>query len=64
MEQSYEQRGYLKEDYRLFHLNGAMEERLDWHYHAFHKIIVFLGGSAGYGIEGRSYRLRPGDCAL
>ena len=64
MEQNYEQRGYLKEDYRLFHLNGAMEERLDWHYHTFHKIILFLSGSASYGIEGRSYPLRPGDLVL
>ena len=64
MEQGYEQRGYLKEDYRLFHLNGAMEERLDWHYHTFHKIIVFLSGKASYGIEGRSYPLAPGDLVL
>ena len=64
MEQNYEQRGYLKEDYRLFHLNGAMEERLEWHYHTFHKIMLFLSGSASYGIEGRSYPLLPGDLVL
>jgi len=64
VQQSYEQRGYLHEDFRVFHLKNAMEERLDWHYHSFHKIIVFLGGTAGYGIEGRSYTLHPGDCVL
>ncbi len=64
MEQGYEQRGYLREDYRLFHLNGSMEERMDWHYHTFHKIILFLSGTASYGIEGRSYSLSAGDLVL
>lgn len=65
MEQpNYEQRGYLREDFRLFHLRGPMEETVDWHYHTFHKIIVFLAGSASYGIEGRSYLLQPGDMVL
>ena len=59
--QQYAQRGYLHEDFRLFHLNGPMEEQLDWHYHTFHKLIFFLGGTSGYGIEGRSYPLAPGD---
>ena len=31
MEQNYVQRGYLHEDFRLFHLRGAMEESVDWH---------------------------------
>ena len=59
-QQEYAQRGYLREDLRLFHLKGAMEEQLDWHYHTFHKLIFFLGGQSGYGIEGRSYPLAPG----
>ena len=62
--QQYAQRGYLHEDFRLFHLNGPMEEQLDWHYHTFHKLIFFLGGTSGYGIEGRSYPLEPGDVVL
>ena len=65
MEQpNYEQRGYLHEEFRLFHLRGPMEETVDWHYHTFHKIIVFLSGSASYGIEGRTYPLLPGDMVL
>ena len=63
-QQEYAQRGYLREDFRLFHLKGAMEEQLDWHYHTFHKLIFFLGGTSGYGIEGRSYPLEPGDVIL
>ena len=58
-QQNYEQRGYLHEDFRLFHLDEAMTAPVDWHYHTFHKIIAFLSGSASYGIEGKSYVLPP-----
>lgn len=65
MEQpTYEKRGYLRENYRLFHLGGALEETVDWHYHTFHKIIVFLSDGAGYGVEGRSYAPQAGDLML
>ncbi len=64
MDAAYEQRGYLHEDWRLFHLSSAVPEPPDWHYHTFHKLIVFLGGPAGYGVEGRSYPLEPGDVVL
>ena len=64
MEQNYVQRGYLHEDFRPFHLRGAMEESVDWHYHTFHKIIEFLGGESGYGVEGKQYLLQPGDLVL
>ena len=60
----YVQRGYLREDFRLFHLKGPMEEQLDWHYHTFHKLIFFLGGTSSYGLEGRSYPLEAGDVIL
>ena len=61
MEQpGYEKRGYLHEDFHLFHLCDAMREPVDWHYHTFHKLCVYLGGDAiRYGIEGR----RPDSCA-
>lgn len=66
MEQpGYEQRGYLREDFRLFHLSASMTETVGWHYHAFHKLCVYLGGDTiRYGIEGRSYALEPGDMIL
>lgn len=45
MEQpGYEKRGYLHEDFHLFHLCDAMREPVDWHYHTFHKLCVYLGG--------------------
>ena len=38
----YEERGYLKEPFRLFHLADGRGEYIEYHYHAFHKIIILL----------------------
>lgn len=57
----YEKRGYLFEEFRMFHLRDVRMERVDWHYHDFHKLILFLSGKASYAIEGKSYTLMPGD---
>ena len=56
----YEVRGYLKEPFRLFHLADSRRERIEYHYHTFHKIIILLAGKAGYAIEGERYDLSPG----
>ena len=61
---SYERRGYLTEEFRLFHLRDDSMERIDWHYHEFHKIILLLGGNASYWVEGQRYALEPGDMVL
>lgn len=61
---SYEKRGYLNEDFRLFHLADAKREEIGYHYHSFHKIIILLAGQADYAVEGEVYTLRPGDCVL
>ena len=60
----YEARGYLKEPFRLFHLADGQRERIEYHYHTFHKIIILLAGKAGYAIEGERYDLTPGDFVL
>ena len=36
-------RGYLKEDFRLFHLKDSRAQKVDYHYHAFDKLILLLG---------------------
>ena len=38
----YERRGYLHEDFRLFHLSSALAEDTAFHYHEFHKLVFFL----------------------
>ena len=60
----YEVRGYLKEPFRLFHLADSQRERIEYHYHTFHKVIILLAGKAGYAIEGERYDLSPGDFVL
>jgi AraC-like DNA-binding protein len=58
---NYEKRGYLYEEFRLFHLRGVQGMRVDYHYHEFCKILLLLSGSGSYWIEGRQYLLQPGD---
>lgn len=64
MNRDYESRGYLLEDFRLFHLRDTDMHEVDWHYHHFHKIIFFRAGHVRYAIEGKSYALQPGDLVL
>ncbi len=60
----YEQRGYLKENFRLFHLADDRGAAMEYHYHNFHKMIMLLSGKASYEIEGERFVLKPGDYIL
>ena len=64
MDESYEKRGYLLEDFRLFHLKDDRGTKVDYHYHEFCKIVLLLSGSGSYIVEGRRYLLLPGDIVL
>ena len=35
-------RGYLNEDFRLFHVRDQLELDFEYHYHEFDKLVVFL----------------------
>lgn len=59
-----EKTGYLKEDFRLFHINAQTKKDFSYHYHDFHKIIVFISGKVTYHIEGKAYHLKPRDILL
>lgn len=61
---NYSKKGYLHEDFRLFHLRDVGVEEMEHHYHEFDKIVIFLSGTADYIIEGRSYFLEPWDVLL
>lgn len=54
-------RGYLNEEFRLFHLKDSRAQKLDYHYHEFDKLIFFLGGKVTYMVEGVAYFLQPWD---
>ncbi|MGL5436023.1 MAG: helix-turn-helix domain-containing protein [Lachnospiraceae bacterium] len=64
MEPIYQKRGYLTDDFRLFHLTDIGPQEFTFHYHDFDKIIILLSGKVTYIIEGRSYELRPYDIVL
>jgi AraC-like DNA-binding protein len=57
-------RGYLNEDFKLFHINDRSSMDFDSHTHDFHKIILCLAGSVTYVIEGKTYILSPWDILL
>ena len=60
----YKKRGYLYSDYRIFYLKDTSLKAFDFHYHDFHKILIFLGGNVSYIVEGCQYDLHPGDILL
>ena len=61
---TYPKEGYLKENFRLFHLKDSAGQELDYHYHEFDKIVIFLSGKVNYIVEGVSYNLEPWDIVL
>lgn len=54
-------RGYLKGDFKFFHLCDKNDIQFAAHGHDFYKIIIFISGDVNYLIEGRSYKLEPWD---
>ena len=56
---STEKTGYLDQEFRLFHIKDQTKRTFAYHYHDFHKVIIFLSGKAAYHIEGKSYYLKP-----
>ncbi len=62
--QEYERRGYLNQDFKIFHIVDQKDTQYEPHFHDFHKIILFLQGNVTYQIEGQSYALSPYDIVL
>lgn len=60
----YNKRGYLLENFRLFHLRTEEGTRVESHYHEFCKLLLLLSGRGSYVVEGRRYTLQPGDVVL
>lgn len=64
MEKTYEKKGYLLEDFRLFHLRDRADTSVDYHYHEFYKLLFLVSGSGSYYVEGKRYLLKAGDIVL
>ena len=60
----YEKRGYLLENFRLFHLHSRGGAKVDYHYHEFCKILLLVSGEGSYFVDGSRYLLAPGDIVL
>lgn len=54
-------KGYLNNNFKLFHIKDKINLEFDFHYHDFNKIIIFISGDVSYIIEGKSYNLKPWD---
>lgn len=61
---SASKRGYLNGDFKLFHIYDKRPMDFDSHSHDFHKLIICMGGSVTYTIEGKTYVLSPWDILL
>lgn len=55
MELNYEKRGYLLEDFRLFHLRDSQGTAVDYHYHEFYKLLLLISGSGRYAVGFGTY---------
>ncbi|MFR6094911.1 hypothetical protein [Dysosmobacter welbionis] len=55
-------RGYLKEDFRLFHLKDSRAQKVDYHYHAFDKLILLLGERSPMWWRASPTSFSPGTC--
>ncbi len=57
-------RGYLLENFRLFHLKSRGGTQVEYHYHEFCKILLLQQGIGGYYVDGQRYLLQAGDIVL
>ncbi len=64
METNYEKRGYLLDDFRLFHLKDKNGTNISYHYHEFCKLLLLCSGHGSYIVDGQRYALRTGDAVL
>ena len=60
----YSREGYLKENYRYFHLRDTAGQERDFHFHDFDKAVILLSGRVDYIVEGTAYTLRPWNVLL
>ena len=61
---NYQKKGFLTEDYRLFHLRSDGGLQPEFHYHEFCKMLLLVSGSGAYTVDGQRYALQSGDIVL
>lgn len=50
--------------FEFHHTYNETPPSIEFHQHPFYEIYFFLGGNVNYIIEGKNYKLRPGDILL
>lgn len=51
-------------DFEYFHYADDSAIEVEYHNHDFHEVFFFISGKVTYIIEGKSYKLKPGDILL
>ena len=57
----YTKKGYLYDNFKIFHLLDTNLKEIDFHYHDFHKVLIHLSGNTSYSIEGQTFDLQADD---
>ncbi len=64
-EQDFTTRQYMiTPDFEYFHYRDNSTMEVDYHNHDFYEIYFYFSGNITYLIEGKSYKLKPGDILL
>jgi len=61
---NHSKRGFLLENFRLFHLKSKGGTQTEYHYHEFCKVLLLIQGRGGYYVDGQRYFLQSGDIVL
>lgn len=65
MEHKFTPRQYMvKSDFEFFHTKEELPPNIEYHNHDFYEIFFYISGKVTYVIEGKSYKLKPGDIIL
>ena len=65
LKQTFTTRQYMvTPDFEYFHYADEPTMEVEYHNHDFYEIYIYLSGRVSYIIEGKSYKLKPGDILL
>lgn len=62
--EKFSREGYLKENYRYFHLSDTAGQERDFHFHEFDKVVLLISGKVDYSVESSTYALQSWDVLL
>jgi len=63
--QKFDPRQHMqRQDFEVFHYQDPKQAGVEVHHHDFYEVYFFLRGKVEYRVEGRIFRLEPGDLLL